>query len=668
MRKYLFLFVATAVFLFSGFSLAENADEEKRLDEVVVTATRYNEESRHVPAYVSIITEADIKNSGAQNIPELLRNQAGVKVNDITGSRRTYTVDLRGFGETATMNTLVLVDGRRVNQADLSGTDWAQIPLDRVEKIEIIRGGRGSILYGDNAAGGVINIITKTGDQFKAGLSGAVGSYEAYNGSVYASGSLADLSYSLSAGYLNTGGYRDNSDQEANDFGANLNYSVSNFLKLNFSSGYHKDETGLPGALKESDFAAGASRTDSINPDDFSETEDYYFKVAPDLFFLDDDLFKIDLAYRNRDVSSFASFVGGNFTADTEIETISVSPRLVLKNDFGFLANDFSLGFDYEHINEDITNDLVFPPFSSLAKFRLKRKNYGYYFYDVIKPLSCLSFSFGYRYDRAYFDFDSYVAPSETFSIDENAYTAGVNYLFADRSFAYFSFARSFRYPVLDEYFDFTSNTVNSDLKPQKSNDLELGVRYFFSDDTFINLNLFHLETTDEIFLNPSPQGFGIVGNDNLDGDTLRDGIEFEFQFVATEWLRLNGNYAYTHAKIRNGQFKDKYIPDVPQHMATMGALFSWKGASLALNGIYVGERPFVSDFGNNFSQQDDYLVFNVRLKYTWEIVTVFLDLNNITNEKYSEFGVLSLFSSPRQIAYYPSPRANVLFGMSVDF
>ena len=83
------------------------------------------------------------------------------------GNRRNYRVDLRGFGETAQSNTLVLVDGRRINQADLSGTDWALIPIDRVKRIEIIRGGRGSILYGDNAAGGVISARTKSHVQAK---------------------------------------------------------------------------------------------------------------------------------------------------------------------------------------------------------------------------------------------------------------------------------------------------------------------------------------------------------------------------------------------------------------------------------------------------------------------------------------------------------------------
>jgi len=658
-------------YLPEGGLAVEKSDNEHTaptMPEIVVTGTRYDEEVQNVPANVTIITEEEIKNSGAQNIPELLRMQAGVKVNDINGSRRSYTVDLRGFGETAALNTLVLVDGRRINQADLSGTDWVQIPLDRVERIEIIRGGRGSVLYGDNASGGVINIITKEGDRFKAGLGASTGSYDTYKGDAHVSGSVTNLTYSLSASYLDTEGYRDNSKQEAKDVGLNLSHYATDVLKLNLSTGYHRDETGLPGALKESDFAAGASRRSTINPNDFSETEDSYIKGGSEIFFAGDNVFKFDLAYRERATSSFASFVGGSFMADTEIGTVSASPRLVLKNEFWGVPNTFSVGFDYEDITEDIVNDLTYPPFSSLARFELKRKNYGYYFYDDFQPLSDLSVSMGYRRDWADFDFNAFTALSESVSADEDAFTAGVNYRFIEKSYAYFSFARSFRYPVLDEFFDFTSNSVNSALKPQKSDNYELGLRYFFNAKTYAHLNIFRLDTVDEIYLNPTIEGFGITGNDNLDGETRRDGVEMSINTAFDKWLSLSASYAYTYAKVRGGQFEGKDIPDVPNHQATLGAVFSWQAATLALSGIYIGERPYISDFDNSFDQQNDYLVFNVKLKYPWKMYTFFLDINNITDEEYSEYGVISLFSSPREKAWYPSPERNILAGVRIDF
>src|SRR3989304_4804592 len=217
------LIICILLLLTSYFSLLTSLYAEEKavpLEEVVVTATRYEEEVTSVPANVAVISEKDIHNSTAQNIPDLLRMEAGIQVNDITGNRRHFTVDMRGFGETASSNVLVLVDGRKVNQADLSGVDWTQIPLERVERIELIRGGRGSVLYGDNATGGAINIITKEGaGGMSAGFDLAGGSYGTFKADAYASGSLKDFSLHLSGNYLTSDGYRNNSKTESKDLG-----------------------------------------------------------------------------------------------------------------------------------------------------------------------------------------------------------------------------------------------------------------------------------------------------------------------------------------------------------------------------------------------------------------------------------------------------------------
>ena len=288
MKRWIGFLVILIALMFPGLSQAQddkkNEPSVTTLDEIVVTATRQEEKISSVPANVTVVTETDIKNSTAYDIPDLLRSQVGVHVNDIAGNRRSYTVDLRAFGETASLNTLVLVDGRRINQADLSGSDWALIPLDRVKKIEIIRGGRGSVLYGDNASGGVINIITKEGEAFRTGAEINGGSYDTFKGSAFVSGTQSKLSYALSGSYLTSDGYRDNSDTEAKDLGLNLGYYQNDIVKWNLSSGFHKDSTGLPGAIKTSEFTTGASRTDSLQPNDFADVEDYYVKGGPEIF------------------------------------------------------------------------------------------------------------------------------------------------------------------------------------------------------------------------------------------------------------------------------------------------------------------------------------------------------------------------------------------------
>jgi iron complex outermembrane receptor protein len=517
MRHFLILCLFfTSVFLPYPVSAEE---ETITLTELVVTATRYEEPTSEVPANVTVITEEDIQNSPAQNIPEILKTYPGIYVNDINGSRRNYTVDIRGYGETASANTLVLVDGRRINQADLSGVDWTEIPLDRVQRIEVIRGGRGSVLYGDNASGGVINIITKEGDMLKAGGELAYGSYDTFKGSAFVDGQYDNLGFSLTGKYLTSDGYRDNSNTEAKDVGLNVNYKANNLFKVLFSTGYHKDNTGLPGALKESDFAAGASRTDTTHPDDYADVEDYYFKLVPEVSFLEDSLFKIDMSYRKRAFLSYATGDFGHFQGDSDIKTVIISPQLLFKHSKGEVKNSLTLGFDFIKVTNDIVNESLFFGDLTIGLFDLKKENYGFYLHDEVNIRDNLYLSGGYRHDKA--DFTFHPSTPDKTDMSEDAFTAGINYTFYKQSYIYFSFSRSFRYPLLDELYSFYTNTLDTDIGPQSSLNYEIGIRYFFTHDIYAHLNLFRIDTDNEILYNPE-----LYVNQNLDGKTRRDGIE----------------------------------------------------------------------------------------------------------------------------------------------
>ena len=489
------------------------------------------------------------------------------------------------------MNVLVLVDGRRVNQADLSGIDWVQIPIERIEKIEIVRGGRGSVLYGDNAAGGVINIITKEGGALRGGAEIAGGSYGTFQSNAYVSGGINNLSAYLSAGYLTSDGYRDNSDTEASDFGISADYNVNNYAKLKWSAGYHKDETGLPGALKESDFDAGRGRTDSTHPDDVMDVEDYYFKVSPEVPFAGDSLFKIDMSYRKRDASSFSTGDWGNFTADWELQTVIVSPQILLKTDISGPTNNLIAGVDYQKTDNDISNDSLFFDERSVRKFDLSKESYGFYIHDEIVATDRLRLSGGYRHDWAEFTFDP--GEPDSSSMEKDLYTAGVNYTFYKKSYIYLSYSRSFRYPVLDEMYSFFTNTVSTDLIPQTSDNYETGMRYYFLDNLYVHLNLFRIDSDDEIFFNPVS-----YQNENLDGAVRRDGVEISTGARVSERLTLKGTYTYTEAKIRGGAFEGNNIPNVPRHTASITATASMgKGFTISLNGIICRRTSFCERF-----------------------------------------------------------------------
>lgn len=667
MKRFIAVLVFLIVMLLAGNSVAQNfSDKEDNavvLDEMVVTASRLEEAVSEVPANVSVVTAAEIDDATARNVADLLRSETGVHVTDITGNRRNYTVDLRGFGEAAALNTLVLVDGRRTNQADLSGTDWTQIPLARVARIEVIRGSRASVLYGDNAAGGVINIITRKGKQNEIGGEAYVGSYSTYGMSAYADGTAGALSYALSGSYLDTEGYRDNSENEVKDFGVDLGYATGDVFSLNLSSGYHDDTAGLPGAIKETEFESGTDRKDSVNPDDFADYEDYYIKVGPEFYFGENGTIRVDAAHRSRNTVSYSTFSGGYFTGETEIRTVTATPQMTLEEMvFGFL-HSLNIGMDYTKATEDITNTSEFFGFLSTGEFDLEKENFGYYIYDALTVTPEFTVSAGYRYDTAEYTFATSmgeVDPNQT-DFDESLFTAGVNYRFKPASNFYISYAKGYRYPVLDEIFNFFTNAIDPTITPQSSSDYEVGIRLGLGEKTDVGVNLFYVETSDEIFYNPD-----MFMNMNMDGDTIRRGIELTAD-RNVPWGRVGVNYTYTEAEIDDGMYDGSDIPNVPAHQAGFDLLIDcWKPLSMALNGDYVGERAFISDWGNTYGEHEDYFVMNAKLKYTWNNATAFVDINNLLNTEYEEYGVLGGF--PSEKAYYPSPEMNFLAGVSVNF
>ncbi len=651
--------VLAAVAASAGYGAAETQNPSSvALADVVVTASRFEEIISKVPANVTVITARDIENSTATNIPDLLRTQVGVQVTDVAGNGRTYKVDLRGFGETAQSNILVLVDGRRVNAPDLSGTDWFQIPLDRVARIEIVRGGRGGVLYGDNASGGVINIITQEGDALAYGAKVFGGSYDTFGADGFVRGSVGDFSYAADARYYDTDGYRDNSSIESKDVGLNLDYDMGQWTRLFANMGYHSDESGLPGALSETQLDEGVDRKSSNTPEDFADVDDGYIDGGLEFFFLKESQLLIPTAYRKRSSDFFASFTGGTFQGDTDITTFSIRPQVILREPVLGRANTLTIGFDYYDNDEDIVNT---SSFTGTAAFDLEKKDYGVYVQDDLELSETLSVSGGYRYAEAKYGFEPSNIDTEKFY--ESAYNAGINWRFYGKSFAYFGFAHSFRLPVLDELYNFFENKVER-LDPQTSDELDIGVRHYFRDGFYADLSVFRIDTDQEIFFNSLAGPFGL--NTNYDGETRRDGVEV---LVGLDYgiMALTASYTYTDAEFRDGEFENRQVPDVPKNKATVVAVFDLPyDVQLALDGSYIGSRPLNSDFLNEFSDQESYFLVNAKIKYTWKWLTPFLNLNNILNEEYSQFGSVGGF--PAEPQYYPSPKFNFLAGVSAEF
>ena len=167
-------------------------------------------------ASTSIIAREDIERSPESTLTDIISRAAGVQTSSLYGNVNGVgtTVDVRGFGVTGASNTLILINGRRLNDWDLPGFDLSTIAKESVERIEITRGNSGAVLYGDGAVGGVINIVTRGGAAVptQARIDGGIGSFATRVENITASGSSGPFSAFINGNNFDSDGYRDNNE------------------------------------------------------------------------------------------------------------------------------------------------------------------------------------------------------------------------------------------------------------------------------------------------------------------------------------------------------------------------------------------------------------------------------------------------------------------------
>lgn len=185
------------VAFFPLFSLAA----EQQNDPIVVTATRQAARSNELNSDVSVITREEIEQAGETTLAQLLARQPGIQYVANGGAGTNSNVFVRG---TASNQSIVLIDGQRIASATTGSAALSRIPLDQIERIEILRGPASS-LYGADAMGGVIQIFTRRGEgPARVNASVGYGSYHTSDTTAGVSGGSDLVSYSLQAGYLNT--------------------------------------------------------------------------------------------------------------------------------------------------------------------------------------------------------------------------------------------------------------------------------------------------------------------------------------------------------------------------------------------------------------------------------------------------------------------------------
>jgi len=661
MKRLISIFSSIFIVLFPFCLLAQ--EKEVTLEEVVVTATRDVQEIRKIPANVTVITKEEIEQSSAQTTVDLLKNEVGVVVRNLLGTGKNASVDIRGFGETGPLNTLVLVDGRRVNEIDLSGVDWTQISLDQVERIEIVRG-PGSVLYGDNAVGGVINIITKRPDKpFSAKVEAIRGSYLYHKEGSLVGGKWGPFSAILHADYSSTEGYRENGFLRYKDAGGKFIYDVNENISFNFSGGLHQDDTGLPGGLLKTTYKL--DRRSPRYPYDKAETDDGFGTLGVKAKLWDMGRIESDLSYRHREGTDF--FHSFSYQSKRNVNTWGFTPKYILEKPVWRFPNKLTMGLDFYTSELDVFSESAY---SGPNQSEVTKTSTGIYLLDEFSILHNLILSMGYRHEWVIFHLYQDVPSSKDRARDwEPAWNIGMDYLFTKKSSAFLNVKRSFRFPTTDELIQYiidpftwqvTEVRANPDLKPQRGYHYEAGVRHAFTDQIEANLTFFWSDLRNEIFYNPSTSN-----NENYP-KTRRQGIEVGTTVKPLSWVTVWGNYSYTRPILRGDSFSGNDIPAVPRHKGALGGDFDFGKGFLFNTRLNIVSSPyFISDWANQVERLDGYYSLDAKLSYSWKGLKASVGVNNLTNRKYAEYGVLDFFGRPN---YYPSPERNFFGGISYSF
>ena len=666
-------------FLIIIFEAAPYQDNAVQLGEIVVTPLRFEESSSKIPASTQVIDRQEILSSSSQSVVDVLRDKIGVIVRDYTGTGVQSQVDLRGFGETAGMNTLVLVDGRRTNEMDLSGTSWTQIPLEKIERIEIIRGS-GNVLYGDNAEGGVINIITRKGQgkpSFTLNTQG--GSYEMHRQNLLVEGSRKLLSYSLGLTNYSTLGYRDNSEYKSRDSWAQIIYSINESLSLSLNGSFHSADFGLPGALRESQLNT-LSRRQTLFSEDNVKEEDWYIDIGVESDLQEYGKFKTNASFRRRNVEN--ELLSSLNIDGRRIDTLGIRNQYVLNNDILSRENSFTLGVDFYRADSIIdaysyTGLLFYNTGQKTSETDIDKESLGFYFQDILSITDNLTFTGGLRYEKAEYSFNFRQLPGpwtldvffwpiapvqEGIRINEKASNAGLSYQFREDLSVFFNYSQGFRFAASDEYYSvFANPPVNTQLKPQTSQNYELGATSRIFEKLKLSLALFSMKIKNELFYNPLN-----FTNENYDR-TKHRGVEFGLECKLNDTFRIKANYVYNRAFFDKGQYSRNQIPMVPYHKASFGLETDLKcGFKLDLLANFVGERYFISDQPHNYPRLDYHSTVDLKLSHEYKDMDIFFKINNLFNEEYSELGAISLMYAER--GYYPSPERNFTAGVSLKF
>lgn len=625
---------------------------------VVVTATRLDD-IVNLPANITVITAEEIRRSPVKTLPELLSLEAGVFNRDLYGNQAARgKIDMRGFGAASSENVLILLDGRRLNDIDMSSVDFTSIPLGMIERVEITRGS-GVVLYGDGAVGGVINIITHQPGRAgrKAEVALAAGTYNTRRLEAQIEQGSGTTAFHVAAQGLHSDGYRVNNEFDQGTVQADLRFTGAGRESF-FKFGADRYKVGLP-AHRQVDASANVDqlstdRRGATTPNDYSKRDGFHVAGGTTLSLPNNNQLIFDVGYREKhDKASLSSFV------DTTLAGWSFTPRLKTGSSVSGLPGSMVAGMDYyvSTYDSDRANserDAATP----IHRLAIRQTSLALYAQDTAALLPGTHLTVGGRHQqvtsraRDVFNAAAPGASGDAGATDrddgesEDAYELGLRHKLNDALSWFGRYSRSFRIATVDEIFS-TFPGQFTFLLPQTSRTVETGLGYRHG-NLQLEGSVYRMNLNNEIHYDPNT-----FANVNLD-PTRRRGAELGARWQATERLALKASYAYTEARFTKGNYAGNEVPLVPRRTAALS--FDWKVASwwgVSASGRYVGDKRFDNDQNNNFSQKiPAYAMVDIKWYAQTQGWTLEAAVNNAFDKKAYDYGIRSTSSATRYNAY----------------
>jgi len=627
-----------------------NDNETPELAPYIVTATRYPEDPLKLASFVTVLTQEDLKSAGVRTVNEALMTLGGVMGRKSLYGGNEFTMDLGGFGDTANSNIAIVVDGVIFKHGDDSEIRLSNISLDEVERIEIQRGGS-SVLYGEGAIAGVINIITRASSlqvivKNKANVEVGFGSYGNREIKANATYGKGGVNVFASSGKAESDGFRDNSASHTNNNNLGLQFIGENSrIGVSFANGNEYAKT--PGALTMSQYQVDRNQANttnlaigtfidaaSTNIGVFAETDINGFQ------------WRTDVKRRERGYY-FLDQSGGSASSAKHANVNDIYGISINKNWSTFLgSNRLIVGLEKNKWNQSRIT-------SGFGNYTNSAESSSIFFKNDLDIQSFESrITAGYRLeklDKKSIDEDT----SSNLYVDDDtqsAFELGFFKKVNQSNSVWIKIGSQYRLANIDEQsYETVSPFSPIALNTQTSTEKEVGWR-FKAADTQFESRVFTTDFKNEIAYDP------IIGNVNLDL-TRRRGVDAIIKQIFSRHMNIQASMGYREATFKAGTYKGKTIPIAPQQTVQIRANWVFMPEqTVSLNSTYLSEQFFAGNFTNT-NKIPSYTVTDIVYQYKVPVWEFQLQVKNVFNKDYYSYATMVWDGS---IGLYPDMKRSV--------